>query len=130
MTAPTRFKPPDFSDFHTQLKSDPEGVSQRLHQSLQLVYQQLYSTKDSVRSGSVLVTGKKESFPTGLVKVNDCQATIDNGSVATNLTVTVRPSKIPGCIDIYVWKPTALADTTPIPATTVVTVRWNASTIT
>lgn len=75
--------------------------------------------------GSTSVLGSKVGFASGLAQVTNVQASIDNGAVATNFTVSARPSiSVLGGIDIYVYQPTAVANTTPIAATTAVTVRW------
>lgn len=79
-------------------------------------------------SGNLSVTGSKTGIATGLTTVTNATASINNGATATNFWVTCRPSPtVTGGIDIYVWKPTAAGDNTPIAATTAVTVHWTAS---
>lgn len=75
--------------------------------------------------GRTSVTGSKLGIVTGLTTVTNCGASIDNGATATNFTVTARvSSSVLGGIDVYVWMPTAAGDTTPIAATSAVTVAW------
>lgn len=81
----------------------------------------------SVSTGSVVVKGSVKAVASGLKSLSNVIVSIDNGSLATNLTVTATKSAhTPGAFDIYVWKPTAANDTTPIAATVPVTVRWHA----
>jgi hypothetical protein len=80
--------------------------------------------------GNESVTGSKTGIDTGLDEVAQVLASIDNGSTATNfwVTATIHPSD-KSQIDLYVWKPTAAGNTTPIAATTAVTVRWLATAV-
>jgi hypothetical protein len=79
----------------------------------------------SVQSGTTQVTGSKTGVVTGLSSVLRVTASLDTGATATNFTVSARPSTtVRGAVDLYVWKPTAAGDTTPIAATTVTTVHW------
>jgi len=79
-------------------------------------------------SSSTKVTGSKNGIATGLDTVVNVVASIDNGVSALNEWVSARPSpNTKGAIDLFVWKPTAAGDTTPIASTTERTVRWIAT---
>lgn len=79
----------------------------------------------AVMSGSEDVTGSKLGITSGLSAVDHVIASIDNGAVATNFWVTARVTPTDTSkVDLFVWMPTAVADTTPIAATTLVTVKW------
>lgn len=79
----------------------------------------------AVNTGAETVTGSKTGIASGLSSVSRVIASIDNGAVATNLTVTARVTPTDASkIDLYVWKPTAAGDTTPIAATSPVSVHW------
>jgi hypothetical protein len=81
----------------------------------------------SQSAGALAVTGSAKSVATGLKTVSNVVVSIDNGSVATNLWVTAAPSAtVMGTIDIFVWKPTASNNNTPIAATSAVSIRWHA----
>ena len=79
-------------------------------------------------SGNLQITGSKTGISTGLTTVQNVTASINNGATPTNVwvTATITPSN-KSTIDIYVWKPTAAGDTTPIAATSPVTVHWTAT---
>ena len=145
MAQPTHNFPPSFADFSEQQKTDPKGSSQRLNQALQQAYQQLYALNDReladiktlttqtnalslllVRavSGSTLVTGSALAVLTGLKTVSNVIVSLDNSAVATNVYLSARPAGAPGTIDIFVWKPTANNDVTPIAGTVAIRVRW------
>ena len=81
----------------------------------------------SQSAGALAVTGSAKSVATGLKTVSNVVVSIDNGAVATNLWVTATPSAtVMGAIDIFVWKPTASNNNTPIAATSAVNIRWHA----
>jgi hypothetical protein len=81
----------------------------------------------AMQTGAVTVTGSKLSIATGLATVTQVVVSIVS-AVATNFTVTARPSPLrPGAIDVYVWKPTSSSVTTPVAGTTPVTIHWWAS---
>jgi len=124
------WQPRSFMDFHSRLDSDPADASRDLHQAISTVYQSISTLQSmiaSTQSGKATVTGSAVGIPTGLQSVKNATATIDNGSTAHNLWVSVVVSKTPGAIDIYVWKPTAAGNNTPIANTTAIAVRWTAS---
>jgi hypothetical protein len=75
-------------------------------------------------SGEVTVTGSKLRIVTGLTKVLHVVASIA-GAAATNqwVTVQVTPSD-KSKIDVFVWKPTAAGDNTPIASTSAIVVKW------
>lgn len=123
------FRPGSFANFASAIRTDPSGVSRQLDHAFQMTFHNisgLNSLVNSTRYGKATVTGNLLQFPTGLARVDDCTATIDNGAVAHNFWISVQPSKKAGCIDIYVWKPTAAGNNTPVAATTAVSVRWSA----
>lgn len=79
----------------------------------------------SAMSGSLSVTGSQTGIATGLATVEQAIASIANGATATNFWATCEPSPgTLGAIDIYIWMPTAMADTTPTAAITAVSVHW------
>lgn len=84
------------------------------------------SANQKLAFGHSTVTGSLASVVTGLATVVEVVAVIDNGAAALNEWLSVRPSTLPGDIDIFVWKPNAANDTTPIASTTARTVRWMA----
>lgn len=119
-----RFQPPSFQEFATELSSQPHEAGQHLDRAIQLAYQQIYAlATDSPVDGSTTVTGSSLAIMTGLSAVTNVVACIDS-STATNVIVTASLSSKAGCIDLRCWKPTAAGDTTPIAATSAVTVRW------
>lgn len=125
-----RWRPPSFLDFHMKMQTQPAQVSRDLDASIQRAFQNdstLESMIASTQFGQTKVTGKSLAIPTGLTTVRQAVGTIDNGSTAHNFWVTCTLSQTPGCIDIYIFQPTAAGNTTPIPATTAVTVRWAAT---
>lgn len=78
----------------------------------------------TANSGVTNVTGSA-TVASGIATVTQVIASIDNGAVATNLWVTSRINPADHSkIDLYVWKPTATNDNTPIAATGQVAVRW------
>jgi hypothetical protein len=124
----TRWRPPSLLDFHTQILQNPEQASRDLDTSIQRAYandSQLESMIACTQFGQTTVTGSSLSIPTGLTSVSQVTATIDQGATAHNFTISASPSQQPGCIDIYVWKPTAAGNNTPIACTTPVIVRWS-----
>jgi|SRR5580765_3474173 len=124
----TRWRPESMLNFHQQLQRSPEQASRALDFNIQQAYKndsQLENMISCTQFGNTVVTGKTLSIPTGLLTVTQVTAVIDNGATAHNLWPSATISQQPGCIDIYVWKPTAAGDNTPIAATTAVTVRWS-----
>jgi len=114
-----------------------QGLRDELERFLQFIYQshnalngvtiQAPATNQgfSVQSGTTTLTGSKLGIPTGLATVTRVTASQDAGATATNFIVSARVSKsVQGAIDIYIWQPTAVGDTTPIAATTACTVHW------
>lgn len=75
--------------------------------------------------GSATVTGSLTGIATDLATVAQVIASIDS-SAAINEIVTVALGD-EGQISLFVWKPTAAGDTTPIASTTARTVRWFAA---
>lgn len=127
----TRWRPESFMNFHADITGS--GASQKswaLDQAIQIGYQNQTTLETMIASrqaGSATVTGSITNIPTGLATVSQVQASIDNGNAAHNFTLSATPSKLPGCIDIYVWQPTSAVNNTPIAATTAVLVRWVAN---
>ena len=76
--------------------------------------------------GSTTVTGSKLAIPTGLSNVIRVVAMINSDGAPLNELVTARPAKAgpAGAIDIFIWKPTAAGNTTPIASTTARVVEW------
>jgi hypothetical protein len=76
--------------------------------------------------GSTTVTGSKLGVATGLTTVTRVVAMINSDGLPLNELVTARPAKAgpDGAIDLFVWKPTAAGDTTPIASTTAQNVEW------
>lgn len=72
--------------------------------------------------GSSSVTGSLTRISTGLAAVVQVVASLDSAA-AINEIVTVALGD-EGEIALFVWKPTAAGDTTPIASTTARTVRW------
>jgi hypothetical protein len=82
----------------------------------------------SVQAAVTVITGSKLNIPTGLLKVTQVVASISNGAVATNFTVTARPSPgLAGAVDLFVWQPTSSSVNTPIACTSAVAIHWQAS---
>ena len=73
--------------------------------------------------GSSTVTGSLTDIATGLATVEQVVATIQS-SAAINEWVTTALNATPGEIDLYVWRVTGVADTTPIASITGRVVRW------
>lgn len=126
----TRWRPESFMDFHRWL-DDPKlapQASRTLDRALQGAYQndaQLESMIACTQFGQSKVTGSLKSIPTGLATVSQVTAVIDQGATAHNFWPSATVSQQPGCIDIYVWQPTAAGNNTPIACTTAVVVRWS-----
>lgn len=122
-----RWRPASFLNFHKQLVINPEAASRELDQTLQLADQKAQGIERQISAfkfGSQSVTGSLKGVVTGLKSVAQVVVSIDNGSTALNEWATATLSATSGAIDIYVWKPTAAGDTTPIASTTARTVRW------
>lgn len=128
---PDRFsyRPPSF------LKLEKERVEYELDRGFSIIYdshakliQQAVTgpggTGFMATSGEVTVTGSKLRIVTGLTKVLHVVASIA-GAAATNQWVTaqVTPAN-KSQIDVFVWKPTAAGDNTPIASTTATVVKW------
>lgn len=78
----------------------------------------------AMAAGSATVTGSENGIATGLSSVLYVVAGL-GGSDAVNEWVTSLPTpKVAGKIDLYVWKPTAAGNTTPIASTTARAVNW------
>lgn len=124
----SRWRPPTMLDFHTQLARNPTQASRALDIAIQRAYQndsQLENMIAATQFGQAVVTGSSKSIPTGLNSVSQVTVSIDQGATAHNFWVSGVISQQPGCIDIYVWQPTAAGNNTPIACTTAVTVRWS-----
>jgi len=76
--------------------------------------------------GSTTVMGSKLGVATGLTSVVRVVAMINSDGAALNEIVSARPAKAGpnGAIDLFVWKPTAAGNTTPIASTTARNVEW------
>jgi len=123
----TRWRPPSFVDFHRQIGRNPMQASRELDSAIQRAYtndSQLENMIAATQVGQVTVTGSALSVSTGLASVSQVTASIDNGSTAHNFWVGASPSQQPGCVDLFVWQPTAAGNNTPIACTTAVVVRW------
>ena len=126
----TRWRPESFLNFHdlmTRPTTAPQA-SRTLDRAIQQAYQndsQLENMIACTQFGQTVVTGSQKSIPTGLLTVAQVTAVIDNGATAHNFWVSATISQQPGCVDLYVWMPTAAGNNTPIAATTAVTVRWS-----
>ena len=116
---------------------DPKHVKQVTDKNMQRIYT-AHQTLDgtaikagtrgagfAANSGSESVTGSKLGIASGLTLVEHVVVSIDNGATATNFWVTARvtPTNF-ATFDIFVWKPTAAGNNTPIAATTPVVVKW------
>ena len=73
--------------------------------------------------GNSSVTGSLTDIATGLATVEQVVATIQS-SAAINEWVTTALNATPGEIDLYCWRVTGVADTTPIASITARVVRW------
>jgi hypothetical protein len=79
-------------------------------------------------SGVADVTGVLE-VNTGLTTVTSAEATLNDYAALTGTEVTVTipdQTTSPGVIFLYVWKPTASGDVTPIASVTETAVSWAA----
>jgi hypothetical protein len=126
-TLQTRWRPESFLDFHRQIAASPTQASRTLDFAIQRAFQndsQLENMIAATQTGQATVTGSSLSVSTGLASVSQVTASIDQGATAHNFWVSATPSQQPGCIDLYVWQPTAAGNNTPIACTTAVTVRW------
>lgn len=122
---------------NTQLKRYRPGkfADPELDIAIKTAYDQIYTVGDQsiagvqnnqgLASGVTTVTGSQNGIATGLATVTNIVASIDSEGVALNEWVNPRPTpNAPGLIDLYVWKPTAAGDNTPIASTTPRLVRW------
>lgn len=130
MTAPAsikqRWRPAPFSDpeLDLALKTAYDNQFALEHSSTQTPS---HLNGSSIANGTSKVTGSLKGIATGLDTVSNVIVSIDSNGAPSNLTVTARPSpNTPGAIDIWVWKPTAANDNTPIAATLAIVVRWHA----
>lgn len=128
----SRWFPPSFLSFPDLLQKNPVAAGRELDQAIQNLYKQVYTLPTSVPTqpvpGSTTVTGSKLAIAvSGLSTITGVVASLDTGSGAVNEWVSASPSTTRGAIDIYVWKPTGVADTTPIASTTARLVRWIAT---
>ena len=119
------------------LPEDPKHVKQVTDKNMQRIYT-AHQTLDgtaikaptlgggfAVNSGSLTVTGSATGISSGLSQVTQVVASIDNGSTPTNFWATSRINPTDSStFDVFVWKPTAAGNTTPIAATTPVVIRW------
>ena len=125
------FRPPSFLKFSsTDLRIELDRSLPRIydaHASLDgvAIKAPAFGTGFCVDTGSTTITGSKVGIQTRLTTVEQVVASIDNGATATNswVTATITPAN-KSQISIYVWKPTAAGDTTPIASTTPTAVRW------
>lgn len=115
--SPNRYFPPPFSD--------PE-LNTALQTAFTLIYGCVASSKGLVLdSASSLVTGSLKNIQTALTSVTNVVAGFDTDDQGINEYVSARPSPVgKGQIDIFVWKPTANNDVTPIASTTQRRIRW------
>ena len=75
-------------------------------------------------TGTTTVTGSVLGIVTGLSSVARVIASIESGD-AVNEWVTARQTPdTDGSIDLFVWKPTASGDNTPIASTTAREIPW------
>lgn len=104
---------------------------------MKTIYDQVYSlneqallgvgmdTPPALASGVTTVTGSQNGIATGLATVTNVIAVVDSDGAPCNEIVTPRPNpNQAGRIDLFVWKPTAAGDTTPIASTTARKIRW------
>src|SRR5882724_7381601 len=71
----------------------------------------------AMNTGRSSVTGELDGIASGLSTIASIMVSIDNAT-PVNYWVTSRVSPLDvSKLDIFVWKPTAAGDTTPIPAT-------------
>lgn len=127
MTNPGTWRPRRFADEETDVAIQRIYSS---HYALEGGAVQGIGTNGGYKQvpGTTSVKGSKTGIATGLSRVDHVTAVIDAGSTAVNEWLSVRPSpSLLGAIDIYVWKPTAAGDNTPVASTTSRTVRWLAT---
>lgn len=76
-------------------------------------------------SGTATFTGSKLGIATGLATVTNAVGSVNSGATPHSFYVSALPSKATtGGIDLYVYQPTNATTTTPILATSSVTVNW------
>lgn len=109
----------------------------KLDQSVRALFDQLYGLVDGcllppedntdklrVAAGSQAVTGSQKQIVSGLTSVLYLVASLQSAA-ALNEWVTCEVLTVPaGNFNLYVWKPTAAGDTTPIASTTGRVVHW------
>lgn len=132
MSAGSMWKPGVLNNASDQMlrNETDKGLSRiyLLHNSLANAAVQGPDTGFRFNTGTETVTGSKIAIQTGLTTVDRVVATIDSGGTAFNEYITARPSQTRmGAVDIYVWRPTANNDVTPIASVTPWTVHWHAS---
>lgn len=76
-----------------------------------------------IAAGVTSVTGSQTAIVTGLATVTEVVASIKS-TVAINEWVTVNLNGAAGKIDLYVWRVTGVADTTPIASITARDIHW------
>lgn len=135
-----RYRPPSFIDMFRKLGQErdisPETrksldtTANDIHLAMRVAYDQLYALDDDrpieaggrVRWGKAKVTGSELAIDTGLTTIESAQANIQS-SAALNEWVTLTFTK--GLLSIYIWKPTAAGDTTPIAGTVERVILWS-----
>lgn len=131
MTQPYRYTPQSY------FKSDRDMLRVQLDRDMPLIHsahQLLDSTAIKAPNngegfngytGTTTVTGSKTGIQSTLSVISRVVASIDNGATPTNFTLTARVSPSnKSQFDLFVWQPTSSSDTTPIAATSAVTVHW------
>ena len=112
----------------------PPTGNVELDNALKLAFDSVYSLENiavlsvetgiTIASGTSKVTGSEKEIATGLSEVVRVVACLEIAT-AVNEWVTAEPSPtLVGGVDIYVWKPTAAGDNTPIAGTTERDVAW------
>lgn len=108
--------------------------NQELSNSFKVAFDTIYGVQQqsvrgatggmAVASGITTVTGAGNGIATGLSGVSNVVAGI-GGNSAINEWVTARATpNARGKIDLFVWKPTAAGDNTPVASTTARQVSW------
>lgn len=108
-------------------------LDRQLDLAMRTLFDQVYTLDDNtvqgvtkgirVTSGVELVTGSKKGIATGLTTVSNVQVSLRSATALNEwVTFDIRTG---GVLDLYVWRPTGVADTTPIASTTQRTVHWS-----
>ncbi len=126
-----RWRPASFMELADK---DKDGFLRELDLAMRLAYDSIYSAQDvsventsggfQVQLGHTDVLGSKVGVATGLATVVEVVASI-RINTAINEWVVAQPSQTIGAIDIFVWRPTAAGDTTPIASITTRTIAWH-----